>query len=279
MPKNATPKSSDASSAMGATNEGSNESQSKSAGSGSSTLPGADAVKQAASQAKDTATSLLSQVRGQAASQVDQQRQTLASGIQAVAQAFQTMGQELRQKESGPIGDYAAQIGEAIGGQVEQVATFLRERDLNQLLSDTESFARRSPAVFLGSAFVLGVAASRFLKSSRSSSSTAGGVVSGSGPTTPGAQLALPPASTPSSTTSVSTPSATARPTPTPSTTAPVTTTTATSPTPATTTPGTPESSLPPEFPFGPSRITPSQSGATGTGTMPKPSSTGTTGR
>jgi hypothetical protein len=50
---------------------------------------------------------------------------------------------------------------------VERVANYLRERDFHQLVNDAEDFARRSPAVFLGSAFVLGLAASRFLKSSR----------------------------------------------------------------------------------------------------------------
>lgn len=280
MPKNATGKSSDGTTATGATNEGSNENQSKSAGSGSSTLPGADAVKQVASQAKDTATNLLGQVKGQAASQVDQQKQTLASGIQTVAQAFQTMGEELRKKEAGPVGDYAAEIGQAIGGQVEQVATYLRERDLTQLLSETEGFARRSPAVFLGGAFVVGLAASRFLKSSRSSSSTSSGAANPSSGATPGAQLALPPASTPSiSATSVSaTPPSVTAASPTPASTVVTSPTSASSPSAST------GSSIPAEFPFGPSRTSPTQPGATAsettvTGTVPKSSSPGTTGR
>jgi len=97
----------------------------------------------------------------------DQQRQTAASGFEAVAHAFRSMGDDLRSREQGPVAEYAAQLGHTIGGQVERLANYLRERDVHQLVNDAEDFARRSPAVFLGSAFALGLAASRFLKSSR----------------------------------------------------------------------------------------------------------------
>jgi hypothetical protein len=98
---------------------------------------------------------------------VDQQRQTLASGLGAVAQAFNSMGNRLRGQDEGPIAQYAAEMGQAMGGQVDRLAKYLQGRNLQELVTDVESFARRSPAVFLGSAFVLGLAASRFMKSSR----------------------------------------------------------------------------------------------------------------
>ncbi len=133
----------------------------------------ADAAKQAASQSKEAASSVIDQAKGQAAAQVDQQRQTVASGIHAVAQAFRSLGDDLRNQQQGPVAEYAAKLGEGLGGKVEQVADYLRGRDLHQLIADAEDFGRRSPAVFIGSAFVIGFATSRFLKSSRTGSGTA----------------------------------------------------------------------------------------------------------
>ncbi len=164
---------------------------------GSATVAGVmDSAKQAASQAKETASHVLDQAKDHASSRVDEQKQNLASGMQAVAHAFQSMGEELRKKEQGPVADYAAEIGQAIGGQVEQLASYLRDRDIKQLVAETENFARRSPALFLGGAFAIGFAASRFLKSSRPAAPAAQLPASLS---TPATQLALPPASMPPS--------------------------------------------------------------------------------
>lgn len=58
-------------------------------------------------------------------------------------------------------------MGHAAGGQVERLARYLHDRDVRQVVSDVEDLARRSPGMFLGGAFVIGLAASRFLKSSR----------------------------------------------------------------------------------------------------------------
>ncbi len=157
-------------------------------GSGGVVDSAKQAASQAASQAKDAASHVLDQAKDQAASRADEKRETVASGFQAVAHAFQSMGDDLRKREEGPVAQYAAEIGQAIGGQVERLANYLRERDVRHLLSDAEEFARRSPAVFLGSAFVLGLAASRFLKSRPAPDLFAN---------MPDPNRALPPASTP----------------------------------------------------------------------------------
>jgi hypothetical protein len=47
------------------------------------------------------------------------------------------------------------------------VARYLREKDLQGLTRDTETFARRHPELFLGGAFLAGMLAARFVKSSR----------------------------------------------------------------------------------------------------------------
>ncbi len=136
-------------------------------GSSSDVSGMADSAKQAAGQAKEAASHVIDQAKEQAASRVDQQRQTLASGLGAVAQAFNSMGNRLRNQDEGPVAQYAAEMGQAVGGQVDRLSKYLQGRNLQELVTDVESFARRSPGAFLGSAFVLGLAASRFLKSSR----------------------------------------------------------------------------------------------------------------
>jgi hypothetical protein len=145
----------------------------------------ADSAKQATGQAKEAASKMFDQ----AASRADQQRQTVASGFQTVAQAFRSMGDNLRGSEQSPVTQYASEIGHAMGGQVERLGNYLQGRDVRQILADTENFARRSPAVFLGGAFVLGLAASRFLKSSRPAPAFLANM--------PDPQRALPPASAP----------------------------------------------------------------------------------
>jgi hypothetical protein len=51
--------------------------------------------------------------------------------------------------------------------QVRRAADYLENRDVRQMMSDAEGFARRQPAMFLGGAFMLGLVAARVLKSTR----------------------------------------------------------------------------------------------------------------
>ena len=68
----------------------------------------------------------------------------------------------MRKQDEGPIAEYV----DTAASQVEQFANMLREQDLEQLMNTTAQFARRQPALFLGAAFALGFAATRFIKSS-----------------------------------------------------------------------------------------------------------------
>jgi hypothetical protein len=72
----------------------------------------------------------------------------------------------MRDQDEGPIADYI----DTAASQVEQFATMLRDQDFEQLMTTTAQFARRQPALFLGAAFALGFAATRFIKSSSPSS-------------------------------------------------------------------------------------------------------------
>jgi hypothetical protein len=60
-----------------------------------------------------------------------------------------------------------AKYVEGAADQIEDWSRRLREKDVDALLSDVQRLARRQPAVFVGSAFALGLVGARFLKSSR----------------------------------------------------------------------------------------------------------------
>lgn len=94
--------------------------------------------------------------------QLGNQKQRATEGLGSIAQAVRSATQPLRDSGQGKTADYINSAAD----QIEQFSGTLRERDLQDLLADLERFARRQPAVFIGTAFGLGVLAARFLKSS-----------------------------------------------------------------------------------------------------------------
>jgi hypothetical protein len=136
---------------------------------GSSDAGIVESSKQAASKAKDAARAM-DEAKEQATSRADPQREAVAAGLHVVSRAFRSMGDDLKSREQGGLAGYAAEIRQAMSGQMERAANYLRGRDIHQLVTDAEDFARRSPAVFIGTSFLLGLAVSRFLKSSRRAS-------------------------------------------------------------------------------------------------------------
>jgi hypothetical protein len=59
----------------------------------------------------------------------------------------------------------ASMLAERASRGVEGVADYVASKDMRGLLRDTEQLARRQPALFFGSAFLVGLAIGRFLKS------------------------------------------------------------------------------------------------------------------
>ena len=142
------------------------------AGSGSGSAGGAGAGlsgqgTEIIGQAQDQALKLVDTARQQATSQIGMQQQRLAGTLNTVATALHDASREMRKQDEGPIADYV----DTAATQVEHFANTLREQDLEQLMTMTAQFARRQPALFLGAAFALGFAATRFIKSSTSSGS------------------------------------------------------------------------------------------------------------
>lgn len=123
-------------------------------------------TKEIIKQAKETAGQAYEKVSEQASSQIVTQKETLARGLSSVADGIKQMGASIRgTQEQTPIAGLTARYGDSLAQQVEQVANYLERKDLRELVRDVEVFARRNPAVFIGGAFALGIAAARFLKS------------------------------------------------------------------------------------------------------------------
>jgi len=166
-------------------------------------------VGPAAEKVQDKAGQAFGQVRQQVTSQLDSQKDKAAEGLTQAADAVRKTTEQLRQQEQmGAVANYAEDAAETI----ERLAGFLRERDMSQLMSETERFARQRPTMFLASAFTLGLVAARFLKSSPPQQANGAGYGSGYGssgqapyqlsspsyspPSPPPAPVTRPPATT-----------------------------------------------------------------------------------
>lgn len=116
-------------------------------------------------------TQAVGQVKEKAASVIDEQKGNLASGISSVADSIRQIGENIGGKDdNNQIAALAGKYGDTLAGQVEKFSSYIEDRELKELVRDVEQFAKRNPALFVGGAFMLGILAARFLKSSGQSS-------------------------------------------------------------------------------------------------------------
>jgi hypothetical protein len=114
------------------------------------------------SQAKGVASDVASQVAESAERQFAGGKDRAAEAITHIAGAIRQTGDQLA--EEMPVAqDYLGRVAT----QVEGVSSYLQKKQFGDVVGDLESFARREPILFVGSAFVVGLIGGRFLKSSR----------------------------------------------------------------------------------------------------------------
>lgn len=89
----------------------------------------------------------------------DQAREVTANGLDRLASTVRRVSADL-ETDQPMIADVATTAAE----QTERVASFLRETDAREIVHNVEDVARRQPLLFVGGAFLLGLAASRFIK-------------------------------------------------------------------------------------------------------------------
>ncbi|MEN3337006.1 MAG: hypothetical protein V7647_682 [Acidobacteriota bacterium] len=109
-----------------------------------------------------TGSGIMDRVRERATAQLSTQKDRATDGLGSVAQAVRQSTQHLRENKQDAIASYV----EKAADQIDRFSTQLRNRDVGELVNEVQRFARRQPALFVGSAFAIGVIGARFLKSS-----------------------------------------------------------------------------------------------------------------
>jgi ElaB/YqjD/DUF883 family membrane-anchored ribosome-binding protein len=128
-------------------------------------------IRSAASEiydkAKETASDTYDAVAAKATTKIEERKGEVSTGLKTVADSFRKTGTELKSSgQPNQLTDLTARYSGTAARKIEQVADYFERKDLRAIMRDTEDFARRNPAIFLGAAFALGVVAARFLKSS-----------------------------------------------------------------------------------------------------------------
>lgn len=120
-------------------------------------------------QGRQTVGQVWDLARGQFHSQLNGQKERAATSLDDIATLIRQTGSQLKDQGHAGSSGYADQIADRIS----QVADNVHQKQIDELLSDTENFARQRPAVFLSIAAVLGFLLARFLKSSGQAASAA----------------------------------------------------------------------------------------------------------
>jgi ElaB/YqjD/DUF883 family membrane-anchored ribosome-binding protein len=123
-----------------------------------------DSAGQALDQAKHSAGQALDAAKQQVRQQLTTQKDRATGTLDGLKQSVQEIGDSFNNHGQAMIGGYAHSLAD----QVDGVAAYLRESDVDRLTADAQQFARENPAVVLGAAFVIGIAVARFFKSSES---------------------------------------------------------------------------------------------------------------
>jgi len=129
----------------------------------------AEEAKQTASHAQQVAGELADQVKREASTRLSSQIEHVADGLGGATGALRNLSGELRQQDQSALAGFADQAASKIEG----ASSYLKGKDLDQIVDDVEQFARRQPAMFIGGAFTVGLLAARLLKSSGSTAGSA----------------------------------------------------------------------------------------------------------
>jgi hypothetical protein len=113
----------------------------------------------AGQQASQTAGHLAERAADLGLDQADHGRHLAADGIATVARSIRRLSTEIAEEQPA-----IANAATTVADQADRTAQFLNETDAREMISKVEEAARRQPLLFLGGAFVLGVATARFLK-------------------------------------------------------------------------------------------------------------------
>lgn len=123
-----------------------------------------DTVQQSAEQMKAEARSAAEAQKQRAVHMASQQKERAIERVNTLAEALRASGDCLRRNQEDRVAEYIERASDRLTSYAER----LRDRDLQDMLREARDMARRNPSLFLGGAFAVGFALTRFLKSSRS---------------------------------------------------------------------------------------------------------------
>jgi hypothetical protein len=115
-------------------------------------------LQKAAQGAKEQARSAVSSATESAKSSVNDQKDSAASSLGSFAGALRKAAAESQD------GGQANRMAEWAADGLERVSSTLRNKDMDGMLRDVQSFARQQPVAFFAAAVAAGFLASRFLK-------------------------------------------------------------------------------------------------------------------
>ena len=104
----------------------------------------------------------------------DQAREIAADGIGQLASTVRRVSDDMQTEQPA-----IANVATTAADQAERLAGYLRQTDARQMIDTVQDVARRQPLLFLGGAFALGLAASRFIKAATGDQQTHQGMGTG----------------------------------------------------------------------------------------------------
>jgi hypothetical protein len=119
-----------------------------------------------ASSAQSEDRGIVDRVKETATAQLRNQKDRGTDTLDRVAEAVRSSTGKLRDERHDAIASYIDKAAD----HMENWSRHLRGKNVDELVSDAQRFARRQPAAFIGSAFALGLVGARFFKSSRQQS-------------------------------------------------------------------------------------------------------------
>jgi hypothetical protein len=113
-------------------------------------------------QSQQSGEGLASKVKERASAQLNTQKDRATEGLGTMAQAVRQSTQQLRDQKHETIAGYVEQAA----NQIDRLSQGLKSKDVGELARDAQRLAQKRPAMFVGSAFAIGLLGARFLKSS-----------------------------------------------------------------------------------------------------------------
>ena len=130
-----------------------------------------EAQRSAAGTTQPGSNGIVDRVKQTATARLTTQKDLGTDALGHVAEAVRSGTQKLRDEQHDTIATYIDKAAD----HIEQWSSQLRQKNVTELVSEVQQLARRRPAVFIGSAFALGLVTARFLKSSGRQAETADG--------------------------------------------------------------------------------------------------------